>query len=82
MLIFLRWYVFHRTGFTTPGLLRGLTYALFIVAALSLFLLRIGYPITGFLVSTGVVAGVLGIFKTKLGSWAEVGWALAHLQSC
>ncbi len=60
-LIFLRWYVFHRTGFTTPALLRGLNYAVFVVAGLSLFLLGIGYPITGFLVSTGLVAGILGL---------------------
>ena len=60
-LIILRWYVFHRTGFTTPGLLRGLNYALFIVVALSLFLNGIGHPVTGFLVSTGVVAGILGL---------------------
>lgn len=59
-LIILCWYVFHRTGFTTPGLLRGLNYAVFIFAGLSLFLVGIGYSITGFLVSTGVVAGILG----------------------
>lgn len=60
-LLFLRWFVFHRTGFTTPALLRGLSYAFFIVIGLSLFLLRTGYPITGFLVSTGLVAGILGL---------------------
>lgn len=59
-MIFLRWFVYHRTGFSTPGLLRGLTYGVFMVAALGLFLWRIDYPITGFLVSTGVVAGILG----------------------
>ncbi|ASJ73544.1 mechanosensitive ion channel family protein [Granulosicoccus antarcticus] len=59
-LIILQWYVFHRTGFTTPGLLRGLNYAVFVVVALCIFLLSIGYPVTGFLVSTGVVAGILG----------------------
>jgi len=60
-LIFLRWYVFHRTGFTTPALLRGLCYAIFVIAGISLFLFRIGYPITGFLVSTGLVAGIVGL---------------------
>jgi len=60
-LLFLRWFVFHRTGFTTPALLRGLSYVFFIVAGLSLFLLRTGYPITGFLVSTGLAAGILGL---------------------
>ena len=60
-LLFLRWFVFHRTGFTTPALLRGISYAFFIVAGVSLFLLRTGYPVTGFLVSTGVVAGILGL---------------------
>ena len=60
-LLFLRWFVFHRTGFTTPALLRGLSYALFVFAGLSLFLLRTGYPVTGFLVSTGLAAGILGL---------------------
>jgi len=60
-LVFLRWFVFHRTGFTTPALLRGLTYALFLIAAFSLFLIRMGYPITGFLVSTGVAVGIVGL---------------------
>jgi len=60
-LVFLRWIVFQRTGFTTPGLLRGLSYAIFLIAAISLFLIRNEYPITGFLVSTGVAAGILGI---------------------
>lgn len=59
-LIILCWYVFHRTGFTTPELLRALNYAVFVFAGLSLFLVGIGYSITGFLVSTGVVAGILG----------------------
>lgn len=60
-LLFFQWYVFHRTGFKTPGLLIGMNYVLFFIAALSLFLHGIGYPITGFLVSTGVVAGILGL---------------------
>ena len=59
-LAFLRWFAFHRTGFTTPALLRGLSYALFLFAGFSLFLLRTGYPVTGFLVSTGLAAGILG----------------------
>jgi len=60
-LLFLRWFVYHRTGFTTPALLRGLSYAVFVIGGLSLFLLRTGYPITGFLVSTGLAAGILGL---------------------
>ena len=50
-----------RTGRSAPALLKGLTYALLIVAALALFLWWIDYPVTGFLVSTGVVAGIVGL---------------------
>ena len=57
---FFRWFVFHRTGFTTPALLRGLSYALFVIAGISLFLIRTGQPITGFLISTSLAAGILG----------------------
>ena len=60
-LLLFRWYVFHRTGFTTPALLRGLSYIVFIVLALSLFLQSVGHPVTGFLVSTGLVAGIVGL---------------------
>ena len=59
-LVLFRWFVFHKTGFTTPALLRGLSYALFVFVGISLFLLSIGHPITGFLVSTGLAAGILG----------------------
>lgn len=50
-----------RTGRSAPALLKGLTYALLIVAGLALFLWRIDYPVTGFLVSTGVIAGIVGL---------------------
>lgn len=50
-----------RTGRSAPALLKGLTYTLLLVAGLALFLWTIDYPVTGFLVSTGVVAGVLGL---------------------
>lgn len=60
-LLLFRWYVYQRTGFTTPALLRGLSYVVFVVVALSLFMQSIGYPVTGFLVSTGVVAGIFGL---------------------
>ena len=53
--------VFQRTGFSTPLLLRGLAYGLILFSGLVLFLWRIHYPVTGFIVSTGVIAGVVGL---------------------
>lgn len=53
--------VFQRTGFTAPLLLRGLAYGIILFSGLTLFLWRIDHPITGFLVSTGVIAGVMGL---------------------
>lgn len=52
-------------GLSVPALLKGLTYILFFIAGLALFLWRIEYPVTGFLVSTGVVVGVVGLAMQK-----------------
>ena len=53
---------FHaRTGYDAPNLLRGLVYGITLFSGLALFLWQINYPLTGFLVSTGVIAGVIGL---------------------
>jgi len=52
---------FQRTGFAAPLLIRGLAYGIILFSGLTLFLWRIDYPVTGFLVSTGVIAGVMGL---------------------
>ncbi len=53
---------FHgRTGYDAPHLLRGLVYVITLFSGLALFLWQIDYPLTGFLVSTGVIAGVVGL---------------------
>ena len=44
-----------------PALLKALTYGCLTVAAVALFLWWIGHPVTGFLVSTGVLAAILGL---------------------
>ena len=54
-------YFHHRTGYDAPHLLRGLVYILTLFSGLALFLWQINYPLTGFLVSTGVIAGVVGL---------------------
>lgn len=54
-----------RTGRAAPALLKGLTYTLLLVAGLALFLWWVDYPVTGFLVSTGVVAGIVGLALQK-----------------
>ena len=53
--------VYLRTGFTTPLLLRGLTYGVIIFSGLALFLWKIEHPVTGFVVSTGLIAGIVGL---------------------
>lgn len=50
-----------RTGYDAPHLLRGLFYGITLFSGLALFLWQINYPLTGFLVSTGVIAGVIGL---------------------
>ena len=50
-----------RTGYDAPNLLRGLVYGLTLFSGLALFLWEINYPLTGFLVSTGVIAGIIGL---------------------
>lgn len=50
-----------RTGYDAPHLLRGLVYGFTLFSGLALFLWQIDYPLTGFLVSTGVIAGVIGL---------------------
>ena len=50
-----------RTGYDAPHLLRGLVYIITLFSGLALFLWQIKYPLTGFLVSTGVIAGVIGL---------------------
>jgi len=52
---------FQRTGYAAPHLLRGLVYGITLFTGLALFLWQIKYPLTGFLVSTGVIAGVVGL---------------------
>ncbi|OED44454.1 hypothetical protein AB833_01585 [Chromatiales bacterium (ex Bugula neritina AB1)] len=52
---------FRRTGYYAPHLLRGLVYGVALISGLGFFLGKIGYPLTGFLVSTGVIAGVVGL---------------------
>ena len=52
---------FQRTGYVAPHLLRGLVYGVTLFSGLALFLWQIKYPLTGFLVSTGVIAGVVGL---------------------
>lgn len=59
-LVVWRGFFTERTGRSAPALLKGLTYTLLLVAALALFLWWVDYPVTGFLVSTGVLAGILG----------------------
>lgn len=54
-----------RVGRSAPALLKGLTYTLLFVAGLALFLWWIEYPVTGFLVSTGVVVGIIGLALQK-----------------
>lgn len=58
--IVLQKFVFQRTDFSTPLLLRGLAYGIILFSGL-VFLWRIDYPVTGLIVSTGVIAGVLGL---------------------
>jgi len=53
--------VFLRTGFTTPLLLRGLAYGVIIFSGIALFLWKIDHPVTGFVVSTGLIAGITGL---------------------
>ena len=59
--IVMKRYFFSRTGYDAPHLLRGLVYAITLFSGLALFLWQIKYPLTGFLVSTGVIAGVVGL---------------------
>ncbi|MGF1477196.1 MAG: mechanosensitive ion channel family protein [Geminicoccaceae bacterium] len=59
-LFFWRGYFEQVTKHSSPGLLRGLTYAVLIILGGTLFLWQIGYPVTGVLVSTGVIAAALG----------------------
>ncbi len=60
-LFFWQGYLPNRTGVGSSALLRGLTYFVVIVLALLFVVVRSGYSITGFLVSTGVIAAVLGL---------------------
>ena len=52
--------VFLRTGFTTPLLLRWLAYGVITFSGLALFLWKIDHPVTGFVVSTGLIAAIMG----------------------
>lgn len=54
-------YVFKRTGYSAPQLIRGLAFGLIVFFGLVLFLWSIDYPLTGFLLSTGIIAGVIGL---------------------
>lgn len=50
-----------RYGAAPPKLLQGVANGLVTLFALGLFLWDIDYPVSGFLVSTGLIAGVLGL---------------------
>ncbi|MEO1017661.1 MAG: mechanosensitive ion channel family protein [Pseudomonadota bacterium] len=60
-LFFWQGYVPRKTGVGSSQLLRGLTYWLIIAIALLFTVVNAGYSVTGFLVSTGVIAAVLGL---------------------
>lgn len=50
-----------RYGTAPPNLLQGVVAAIITLFAAGLFLWDIDYPVSGFLVSTGLIAGVLGL---------------------
>ena len=69
-----------RTGYYAPNLLRGLVYGITLFSGLALFLWQIHYPLTGFLVSTGVIAGVIGLaMQNTLGNlFSGIAFSLEH----
>jgi small-conductance mechanosensitive channel len=60
-LVVWRGFFAEHTGRSAPALLKGLTCTALFVAGLAMFLWNVDYPVTGFLVSTGLVAGILGL---------------------